>query len=81
MAKRYLNTIASRLKTSNPNTHVSPSNGSSTAEPLRSIFAFLNIASAFEVLLPFNVLEVCVALTWWVDRTLFSARIKKTRLT
>ena len=50
MAKRYLNTIVSRLKTSNPNTQVSPINGSSTAEPLRPTFAFLNIASAVTLL-------------------------------
>ncbi len=35
MAKRYLKTIVSRLKTSNPNTHVSPRRSGSAAEPLR----------------------------------------------
>ena len=61
MAKRYLNTIVSRLKTSNPNTHVSPSNGSSTAEPLRPTFTFLKVSST-EALVS-AVLPCCVVLT------------------
>ena len=43
MVKRCLNTIVSRLKTSSPKTHVSPSNGSSIADALRPTFAFLNV--------------------------------------
>ena len=84
MAKRYLNTIVFRLKTSNPNTHVSPSNGSSTAEPLRPIFTFLNIASAIALVVPVlasNVPDVRVVLTWLEDRALRNARMKITTLT
>ena len=79
MAKRYLNTIVSRLKTSNPNTHVSPSNGSSTAEPLRPTFTFLNISSAealVDVVLPSKVFNLDVAATWLVDKALRNARMK-----
>ncbi len=81
MAKRYLNTIVSRLKTSNPNTHVSPRRGSSTAEPLRPIFTFFNIASAFALVvpaLPSNVPEVLVVLTWLEDNALRKAKMKIT---
>ncbi len=46
MAKRYLNTMVSRLNASSPNTHVSPSNGRSIAEPLRPSFTFLNLLPA-----------------------------------
>ncbi len=84
MAKRYLNTIVFRLKTSNPNTHVSPSNGSSTAEPLRPIFTFLNIASAIALVVPVlasNVPDVRVVLAWLEDRALRNARMKITTLT
>ena len=83
MAKRYLNTIVSRLKTSNPNAHVSPSNGSSTAEPLRPIFTFLNIASAVAlvvVVLPSDVLAVVVVLTYLADIALRKAKMKITTL-
>ena len=51
MAKRYLNTIVSRLKTSSPKTHVSPSNGSSIADALRPTFAFFNVAPAVALVL------------------------------
>ena len=84
MAKRYLNTIVSRLKTRIPNTHVSPSNGSSTAEPLRPTFAFLNISSAevlVDVVLPSKVFNLDDAATWLVDNALRNARIKITMLT
>ncbi len=81
MAKRYLNTIVSRLKTSNPNTHVSPSNGSSTAEPLRPNFMFLNIASAFALVVPVlasDAPDVRAELTWLEDKALRKARMKIT---
>ncbi len=84
MAKRYLNTIVSRLKTSNPNTHVSPSNGSSTAEPLRPIFIFLNIASAVALVVPVlasDAPDVRVVLTWLEDKALRKVRMKITTLT
>ena len=83
MAKRYLNTIISRLKNRNPNTHVSPSNGSSTAKPLRPIFTFLNISSAEALvieLLPSKVSNLDVAATWLVDKALRNARMKMTML-
>ena len=66
MAKRYLKIIVSRLKTSNPKTHVNPSNGSSTAEPLRPTFTFLNISSAeafLVVVLSFKVFDLEFAAT------------------
>ena len=84
MAKRYLNTIVSRLKTSNPNTHVSPSNGSSTAEPLRPIFTLLNIASVFALVIPTlssDVPDVRAVLTWLKDKALRNARMKITTFT
>ena len=84
MAKRYLNTIVFRLKTSNPNTHVSPSSGSSTAEPLRPIFTFLSIALDIALVVPVlasNVPDVRVVLTWPEDRALRNARMKITTLT
>ena len=83
MAKRYLNTIVSRLKTNNPNTHVSPSKGSSTAEPLRPTFTFLNISSAEAlviVVLPSEVSNLDVAATWLADNALRNARMKMTML-
>ena len=51
MAKRYLNTIVSRLKTSSPKIHVSPSNGSSIADALRLIFALFSVAPAVALVL------------------------------
>ncbi len=84
MAKRYLNTIVSRLKTSNPNTHVSPSNGSSAAEPLKLIFIFLNIALALALVVPVrhsDAPDVRVVLTWLEDKALRKARMKITTLT
>ena len=83
MAKRYLNTIVSRLKTSNPKTHVSPSNGSSTAKLLRPIFTFLTVATiALVVPIPTSdVLDVRVVLPWLADKALRKARIKITTLT
>ena len=83
MAKRYLNTIVSRLKTSNPNNHVNPSNGSSTAEPLRPTFAFLNISSAkalVVVVLPAKVSNLEVAATCLEDKAFRKARTKITML-
>ena len=83
MAKRYLNTIVSRLKTSNPNTHVSPSNGSSTAEPLRPTFTFVNISSAealVVLLLPSKVFNLEVAATCLEDKAFRKARTKITML-
>ena len=66
MAKRYLNTIVFRLKTSNPNNHVRPSKGRSTAEPLRPTFTFLNISSVeavVDLVLPSKVFNLEVATT------------------
>ena len=83
MAKRYLNTIVSRLKTSNPNTHVNPSNGNSTAEPLRPTFTFLNISSAeplVVVVLFTKVFNLEVAATLLEDKALRNARMKITML-
>ena len=83
MAKRYLNTIVSRLKTSSPKTHVRPSNGSSMAEPLRPSFAFLNIVSAVGLVVPvlsFVELSVRAAFTVLDDNALRKARTKITRL-
>ena len=71
MAKRYLKTIVSRLKTSSPNTHVSPSNGSSTAEPLRPTFAFLSAVAAVAFAVLFTTLE---------NNALRKARMKITKL-
>ena len=84
MAKRYLNTIVSRLKTSNPKTHVSPSNGSNTAELFRPIFTFLAMAEAIALVvpvLPSDVLVVRMVLTLLEDRALRKARMKITTLT
>ena len=81
MAKRYLNTIVSRLKTSNPNNHVNPSNGSSTAKPLRPTFAFLNISSAKAlVVVPSKVSNLEVAATCLEDKAFRKARTKITML-
>ena len=84
MAKRYLNTIVSRLKTSNPKTHVSPSNGSNTAELFRPIFTFLAMAAAIALVVPVvpsDVLVVRMVLTLLEDRALRKARMKITTLT
>ena len=83
MAKRYLNTIVSRLKTRSPKTHVRPSNGSSIAEPLRPTFAFLNVAPAVVgvvALLSFLAFSVRVVFTSLEDNALRRARIKITKL-
>jgi hypothetical protein len=77
IAKRYLNTIVSRLKTSNPNTHVSPSNGSSMADPLRPTFTFLN--NSWAEALAVVVFPPCaLSLTWLEDRVFRKARTKTT---
>ena len=80
IANKYLNAIVSRLKTSKPNTHVSPSIGSSIAEPLRPSFAFLNlvqIVALVVVPLPCVLVEV----TSQMDKVFLKARIKMTKLT
>ena len=73
MAKRYLNTIVSRLKTSSPNSHVSPSIGSSIAEPLRATLVFFNVS-------PIVGFSVQVVLTLLEDRALLKAKMKITEL-
>ena len=80
MANRYLNTTVSRLKTSKPNTHVSPSIGSSTAEPLRPILAFLNLVQTV-ALVVVSLPCVRVAVTSQVDKAFLKAKIKITKLT
>ena len=83
MAKRYLNTIVSRLKTSSPNSHVSPSIGSSIAEPLRATFAFFNIVPTAAWIVPALPLvggSVWVALVWPEDNALLNAKMKITEL-
>ena len=84
MAKRYLKTMVPRLKTSNPNVQVSANKGSSIAEPLRPIFAFLTavlptVVSVDEAL-PAVVLRVRVVFTSLDDRALRKAKTKITRL-
>jgi hypothetical protein len=72
MAKRYLNTIVSRLKTSSPKTHVRPSNGSSMADALRPSFAFLNVPT---VIIVVAVSTFVVGLTARVAPTLLEDRV------
>ena len=83
MAKRYLKKIVSRLKTSSPKIQVSPSSGSSIAEPFRPTFAFLNVVpvAAFVPVLPCLVaLSVRVVFTSLDDNALLKAKIKITKL-
>ena len=80
IAKRYLNAIESRLKTSRPKIHVSPSNGSSIAEPLRPILAFFNKASAVVAVLQPSALNILVELTSLNDNALRKAMMKITKL-
>lgn len=84
IAKRYLNAIESRLKTSRPKIHVSPSNGSSIAEPLRPTLALFNKASAVVVavvaVLQSSALNILVELTPLNDNALRKAMMKITKL-
>lgn len=83
MAKRYLNTIASRLNTSNPNIHVNPSNGSNTAEPFTATLAFFNAlpnVALVDAGLPFVVFNALVVVTSLDDNALRKARMKITAL-
>ena len=76
MAKRYLNTIVSLLKTSSPNTQVNPSNGNNTAEALRPTFAFLNVDLAGLIVVSVLALVVFfarVSLTSLDDKAVFKA--------
>ena len=83
MAKRYLKTIVSRLKTSNPKIQVNPSSGSSTAEPLIHTFAFFNVAPVAVLVLmlpPFVALGVLAVFTLLDDSAFLKARKKITKL-
>ena len=81
MAKRYLKTIVSRLKTSNPKIQVNPSSGSSTAEPLIHTFAFFNVAPVATLMLPpFVALGVLAVFTLLDDSAFLKARKKITKL-
>ena len=81
MAKRYLKTIVSRLKTSNPKDQVSPSSGRSTAEPLRPTFAFFNVAPVAVSMPPrFVALGVLAVFTLLDDSAFLKARKKITKL-
>ena len=83
MAKRYLKTIVSRLKTRSPKIQVSPSSGSSIAEPLRPTFAFFNIvpdAVLVSVLTSFVALCVLAVFTLLTDNAFLKARKKITKL-
>jgi hypothetical protein len=67
------------LKTSNPNTHVSPSNGSSTAKPLRPIFTFRKIATVALVVLEMPY-DVEAGAMWLDDKAFRKAKMKITML-
>ena len=83
MAKRYLKTIVSRLKTSSPKIQVNPSSESSTAEPLIHTFAFFNVASVADLVLMlphFVALGVLAVFTLLDDSAFLKARKKITKL-
>ena len=72
------------MKTSSPNSHVSPSIGSSRAEPFRATFVFFNVVPAAAWVLPVLLfvvdLRVRFVLTLLEDKTLRNAKTKTIEL-
>ena len=83
MAKRYLKIMVSRLNTSNPNIHVSPSNGRRITEPFRATLTFFNLqpaAALFDTALRPSGVPGHVWLILLADTALRKAKMKMNEL-